>query len=245
MITPLTIELASYASWTALEQFDYEGWVLRFANGATKRANSVNVIAPYTGSLPEMISHCESCFAARSQPTIFRLLSFVDHAQLDSALADAEYRFVDPSLVLYQTLQTNWDQAIHPTSLDRESWLKAYCDISGMKLTNQKAYAEILTRIPSTSLFAILKERDQPVACGLGVVHDGYFGIFDLVTREQVRNKGYGTHLVRQMISWARCAGVQHFYLQVAAHNAPAIRLYEKLGYRYLYHYWYRIQKSR
>jgi N-acetylglutamate synthase len=245
MINPLNIELASYASWTAFEQVNYQDWILRFADGVTKRANSVNAITPNHGRLQEAILYCESWFDARSQPTIFRLLSFIDNGNLDSKLADAGYSFADPSLVLYQGIRSMQDETVSLVSHDRSLWLEAYCDVSGIDLNNQKTHAEILARIPSSSLFAIIKDQDQTVACGLGVIHKGCFGIFDLVTRKQFRNRGYGTNLVRSMIGWAKNYGVQHSYLQVTAQNTLAIRFYEKLGYRYLYHYWYRVQRSR
>jgi N-acetylglutamate synthase len=245
MIDPLKVELASYASWTAFEQVNYQDWILRFADGATKRANSVNVIAPNHSRLHEAISYCESWFSVRSQPTIFRLLSFVESGNLDSMLADTGYSFVDPSLVLYQDIRAMQNETISLASHDRSLWLEAYCDVSDIDLNSQKTHAEILARIPSSSLFAILEDQDQPVACGLGVIHEGCFGIFDLVTRKQVRNRGYGTNLVRGMTAWAKNCGVKHSYLQVTAQNTAAIHFYEKLGYRYLYHYWYRVQRSR
>jgi N-acetylglutamate synthase len=204
------------------------------------------VITPNYGRLQEAISYCESWFIERSQPTIFRLLSFVENDNLDSTLANSGYGFIDPSLVLYQDIRSMQDETVsHITSHDRSVWLKAYCDVSGIDLNSQNTHAEILARIPSSSIFAILEDQDQFVACGLGVVHEGCFGVFDLVTREQVRNRGYGTNLVRSMIAWAKNYGVQHSYLQVTAQNTLAIRFYERLGYRYLYHYWYRVQKSR
>ena len=227
MIAPVEIELASYASWVAFEQLDYQGWILRFADGATKRANSVNVITLPHSSLDEMISDCEAFFSVRSQPTIFRLLSFVDNTILDSQLADMGYTFVDPSLVLYQKITTLSPQFTNPEVLDRITWLETYCDISGIDLESQKTHAKILARIPSSSLFAMLEDKNQPVACALGVIQAKCFGIFDLVTRKEARNKGYATSLVKSMISWAKHHGIQHFYLQVTAHNTSAIRLYE------------------
>jgi N-acetylglutamate synthase len=241
MINPFKIEFASYKSWPAFEQLDYQGWILRFANRATKRANSVNVLTLKTSRLHEAILYCESFFATRSQPTIFRLLSFIENANLDSELADANYSFVDPSLVLYQNIKFTRHEIAFPISHDRGLWLETYCNVSGINIESQKTHAEILARIPSPSLFAILEDQNQPVACGLGVIHDQCFGIFDLVTKQQFRNRGYGTSLMRSMISWAKCYGSQHCYLQVTVQNTSAIRLYEKLGYRYLYHYWYRV----
>ena len=86
-------------------------------------------------------------------------------------------------------------------------------------------------------------EQDQPVACGVGAIHEGQFGIFDIVTKSESRRLGHGTRLLEGMLAWARRNGARHAYVQVMANNAPAIRLYEKFGYRRHYHYWYRIKK--
>ncbi|MBW4572107.1 MAG: hypothetical protein KME31_30155 [Tolypothrix carrinoi HA7290-LM1] len=95
MLNLIDLELASYDSWTAFEQIDRQGWILRFADGATKRANSANILTPHHDNLHQAIADCESFFTTRSQPTIFRLFSFVENARLHSMLADAGYCFVD------------------------------------------------------------------------------------------------------------------------------------------------------
>ncbi|MDF5716363.1 MAG: GNAT family N-acetyltransferase [Rhizonema sp. NSF051] len=241
MIDPINIELASYASWPALEQINYFGWILRFANGHSKRANSVNPLTPMNAKLPAMIRYCESFYRERSQSTIFRLLSFVDNSTLDCYLALSKYVYIDPSLVLYQKLDSIYNHSVSLIATDWESWVRTYCEIAGSNLIAQKNHIKILSLVPSPCLFAVLEESGQAVACGLGVVYDSYFGIFDIVTRLQARNKGHGTRLLTDMLSWARQTGAQHAYVQVMAQNASAIHLYEKLGYRRIYDYWYRI----
>jgi GNAT superfamily N-acetyltransferase len=51
------------------------------------------------------------------------------------------------------------------------------------------------------------------VACGLGVSEQDYFGLFDLVTAPQQRNKSYGAALVAGMLRWARHHGAAQAYL--------------------------------
>jgi putative acetyltransferase len=47
------------------------------------------------------------------------------------------------------------------------------------------------------------------------------------------RNRGVGTALMRRAIEWARGTGVlTRLQLQVFARNAPAIHLYQKLGFQ-------------
>jgi GNAT superfamily N-acetyltransferase len=235
--------LATQASWPAFEQVDYRGWTLRFADGCTKRANSVNAKAPVRGDLPEAVAWCEEFYKSRGQPAIFRLLSFVDDPNLDAYLAGAGYDFIDPSLVLCQPLDCAAEPAPDAINVDRATWLDVYDAISGVDPIKRAVHARILALVPSPCLFALLEHHGEPVACGLGVIHRSWFGIFDIITRPRKRRQGHGTRLVKAMLAWAVSHGARNAYVQVMANNARAIRLYEKLGYRRLYHYWYRVQR--
>jgi len=243
MISPIEIELATYVSWPAFEQVDYKGWIVRFADGVTKRANSVNVIVPTCGAVAEAVADCEAFYRMRKQPAIFRLLSFVDDPRLESYLADAGYTYIDLSLVMSRTLDQEPEIAQKPIAMNRETWLQVYNEVFPSDPAKHAGHAEILRMVPGASLFTVLEHEGEPVACGLGVIHESYFGIFDIVTRSQDRQRGHGTELIRRMLAWAQQNGARHAYVQVMAHNAPAVRLYEKLGYRRLYHYWYRVQR--
>ena len=120
-------------------------------------------------------------------------------------------------------------------------WMASYCEISETDIGSHEAHLEILKRIKDKVLMAVLVENEVEVACGVGVVSNGYFGLFDLVTEKSARNKGFGTKLVNAMLSWAMAKGATKAYLQVVADNQPAINLYKKLGYQPCYEYWYRI----
>jgi len=53
------IEELSLNHWQPLSTLLYDGWVLRFADGYTKRANSINPIHYSTCDLQEKIKECE------------------------------------------------------------------------------------------------------------------------------------------------------------------------------------------
>lgn len=42
------------------------------------------------------------------------------------------------------------------------------------------------------------------------------------------------------ILRFASCNGAKFAYLQVVADNTPAVKLYQKLGYKNSYTYWYR-----
>ncbi|MEH6445819.1 MAG: GNAT family N-acetyltransferase, partial [Oceanospirillaceae bacterium] len=81
------------------------------------------------------------------------------------------------------------------------------------------------------------------VACGLGVIHDQYLGVFDVLTGLQYRGQGYASKLLQGIYSWAKENDADQSYLQVVANNQAAVELYTKLGYTQSYEYWYRIKQ--
>lgn len=237
------IEEASLNAWPARRQLLYDGWIVRLTDGYTKRANSVTPLYPSALGLGDKIARCEAIYRDRGLPPIFRLTSLACPPGLDEALDRRGYRVVDPTLVLHLDLAAGAltsprDPLCYPSP---EEWLHAYTRLSGARPENEAKHAEILRAIAFTTLYACVGEPGDPVACGLGVLEDDLFGLFDLVTAPAHRRRGHGTALVTGMLRWARAKGARHAYLQVVGDNAPACAMYERLGFREAYRYWYRV----
>ena len=81
------------------------------------------------------------------------------------------------------------------------------------------------------------------MACGIAVVESGWVGLFGLVTELDMRRRGLGRRLTKALLESGAAAGAKTAYLQVEADNDPALRLYESLGFRDVYQYWYRVKK--
>jgi ribosomal protein S18 acetylase RimI-like enzyme len=238
------IEEVSLNSWPALQQVLFDGWVLRFSRGYTKRANSVNSLYVSSMNVGEKIEICEGFYAERGLVPIFRITPFSSPPALDRVLAGREYRRIDPTSVLYLDLGS-WSHSVlskaelHPELLDE--WMEAFCRLSRTAVDMHRTHKEILQAIPSRRFLGSLWQDGQVVACGLGVLENEYFGLFDLITDPELRGKGYGTRLLFGLLDWARGQGAVHAYLQVMRSNVPAQRLYQKLGFREVYSYWYRV----
>ena len=56
------LEELALNAWTSIQTVVYDGWLIRFSNGYTKRANSVNPIYESTGDLDRKIAYCENLF---------------------------------------------------------------------------------------------------------------------------------------------------------------------------------------
>jgi hypothetical protein len=67
------IEESSLGAWPALLDSDFDGWRLRFADGYTRRANSITPLSPSRLALEDKIAACECLYAERGLPAIFRL----------------------------------------------------------------------------------------------------------------------------------------------------------------------------
>jgi ribosomal protein S18 acetylase RimI-like enzyme len=238
------IEEASLNAWPALQQMLFDGWLLRFTKGYTKRANSVNPLCGSSMNAEEKIELCERLYAEKAQPAIFRLTPLASPGDLDHILARHRYRHIDLTSVQHLDLRSQAMQAEPSVELRHatvDNWLDTFCRLSAAPRAQHHTHQEILQAIPAKRLLAVLADSDTIVACGLGVLEHEYFGLFDLVTDPQQRNKGYGAKLVVSMLRWAQEHAAAHAYLQVMQSNAPAQHLYAKLGFEEVYQYWYRV----
>lgn len=238
------IEEAALNAWPALQTLVYDGWLLRFANGYTKRANAV--VPLYTGTRPleEKIAYCERMYQQQKQPAIFRLPSFVEGVgELDAALAARGYQHLDETLVQVSDLgheaYTQPDRAYD--LLYPDHWLPMYHQMESSRPDHQ-THERILRAIMNPTYYLAIM-ADQQVACGLGVYERGYVGLFDLVTDPAHRQQGYGTDVVNSLLAWGQeVHDADYAYLQVMADNAPALSLYRRFGFEECYRYWYRIK---
>jgi ribosomal protein S18 acetylase RimI-like enzyme len=237
------LEQAAFSAWPALEEQDHAGWRLRFANGYTKRANSANAIVTSDNLTPSQIDYIEAFYRARNVKTIFRLASFCTSQTIDDALADRGYRLVDMSLVMTMPLDKIEAASMCELLPDAKSWLQTYQEVSGELGTEQENHLQILSTIKGDCAYAILRRDGQPVCCGLGVVIGDHLGLFDLETHPAFRRHGLATQLCSDLMNWGTGRGAKTAFLQVTVANSNAIRLYEGLGFRRSYHYWYRVSR--
>src|SRR3984893_15512853 len=75
-------ELALNASG-AFQSLVYDGWLLGYRPGPTKRLRCVNPFYPSTLPLDEKVAYCISFYAGAELPALFRLLPFSEPLALD------------------------------------------------------------------------------------------------------------------------------------------------------------------
>lgn len=240
------IEEMSMNAWPALQTVLFDGWVLRFANGYSKRANSVNPIYESTLDIHEKIINCEQVYHSKNLPTIFKITDGPVQVTYDELLSGRGYEKHDETSL--RTLSLNKYNPIISDHLQDEGtftaeWIKNYLTCADIhEVETVQTIQMMLSHIVSPKVCAILKMDDEVVACGYGVIENGYVGIFDIIVKESQRGHGYGQTLVEGILGLAKRKGAQTAYLQVMCRNKVADWLYEKLGFEEVYRYWYRVK---
>lgn len=247
-----TIEEASFGAWPALAQVLDDGWVLRFAEGHSKRANSVNGVYPSQGDVDAKIARAEGWFQARGLPTVFRVTPLAEPADLVDRLAARGYEPHETSRALHhadlrQIGPTPLEAGI-TLRLDRtagEGWLDAYLALSPLPPQRAATLRRMLDLIVPEARFGWLHQDGRPLAAAFVVVQGGLMGMYDVVTAPQARRRGLMRSLLGSLTRWAVAqADARTGALFVVADNTPAVTLYEGLGYRELYRYHYRIKAA-
>jgi len=237
-----TLESAAFAAWPAFEERDLYGWHLRYAEGYTKRANSANSTSASLDLGADQVAHIERLYRQRGLPAIFRLTSLDAPPNTDSLLASQGYRFTDLSLVMVAPLSVEPLATALKLAPDAQSWLNDFQKVSGKLDPDQAIHLELLQAIQNPCAFAVEHSGDVPICCGLGVCVNDQLGLFDVATNPAYQGRGLAKKLCSSLLAWGRQSGAQSAFLQVTGSNTTAIRLYESLGFRRAYHYWYRVQ---
>ncbi len=241
------IEELSLNNWQPLSTLLYDGWVLRFSNGYTKRANSINPIYYSTYDLNQKIEECEKIYSNNNLRTTFKITPFVKPENLDDILEEKAYSLIDGTSVQTMDLAGIIEPTLHSIKLDaniNDEWINNFCRLNNVEEKNKDTMVQMLSNIATQKCFISLYYQGNVRACGLGVIEREYVGLYDIVTDINFRNRGFGEQLILNLLKWGKENGAKYSYLSVLLNNGPALRLYSKIGYSETYKYWYRVKEN-
>ena len=230
-------------AWPALRSAIVGGWLLRFSEGYSKRANSGCALpgaAPLQAVLPEI----EQRYARAGLPCCIRLTPLAPDGSA-TLLASRGWTMVDETSVQVADLAafspTRPPGGIVLSPRVSDSWAEGFAAASPRPDLRAASLLRMLQAIGSPTAFGTVRDpAGDPLAFGLGVLERGAVGLFDIVTAPAHRGKGHGRAMVEALLDWGRSNGAGAAYLQVTTGNVPALGLYGSLGFgeAYRYVYW-------
>jgi ribosomal protein S18 acetylase RimI-like enzyme len=227
----------------AFQSLVYDGWLLGYRAGPTKRLRCVNPFYPSTLPVREKVAWCSAFYAAANLPPIFRLLPFSEPASLDSWLERNGWVSFERTLVQQATLANISAPALPQSAVEIVDALP-WVDLTARLLdADEEALLRIRERTASFPLpqaGALIRRDGEIVACGLLKLEGEHAGLFAVHTAQAWRGRGLGRAIVGALLGEARRRAARIAYLQVTAENAPALALYAHFGFASVYDYWYR-----
>ena len=224
---------------TVTERVD-GGWVLRATPGLD-RGRSNNALTPCREvrgeEIPAAITSVEQ-FARRHgiRPGI-QVSPLSLHHELMGELDRRAWETRWPELVLAaERDETVWScggHAVERANHATPEWLAVWARCEPGRDVGAHART-VFPLLAGRAVFA----RMGDAAVGIAVDHDNLVGLFCVAVDPERRRAGLGTAIVRALLAESR-AGTA--YLQVEESNAPAVALYERLGFGEAYRYCHRV----
>ncbi|WP_058301255.1 GNAT family N-acetyltransferase [Gorillibacterium timonense] len=244
-----TYEELAVNSWPALSVLCMDGWLLRSADGYSKRANSV--LPLYSSELPlsEHIAFCEDYYARLGLDPVFKLTAASLPRKLDRELERLGYSRVEEVSVQRVALplaepveQENEEPIVSFSAVD--PWLKNYIKLNPKQSPHKKTIARLFELQTYPCYYATITEKGKAAAIGMVVIVGAHAAVYYIITAAAFRRRGFAGKLMRALLAKAAEAGAEEAFLQVLTDNEAAVSLYEKLGFQELYRQWYRVKSG-
>lgn len=245
-ITIKQIEDMSLNAWPSHKMELYDGWILRFSYFYTHRTNSVEQFGTSTLPWCEKIPYCENVYKRLGTPAIFKISPLVSQ-DFDYVLENRGYRIEHTTDVMTvdlkdASLDAGYDEVDFINTIPSQ-WIESLFDLKGTSNPIHRTVVPSMYRaIPKDTLCASIVHNGKIVATGLGIFDREYIGIYAIHVREDFRHKGYARQICTGLLREGMNKGAEKAYLQVVQGNIPAHELYESLGFRHFYTYWFRVR---
>ncbi len=240
----LLLEELALNAYPAYQTIYYDGWILRFTDGFTRRANSIQPLYKSTLPVDEKISYCEALYASRGLRTVFKLTDVQHPTSLEAALEKRGYKVEGETHIQTASL----DAAPAPSGdawavLDTYMtpiWLDEFTRLRPLLAEDRDTFTRLQLQIAPRCGYVRLVVDGITTGLAMGVIERGWLGIYDVIVNPTRRGQGYGRQTMLYLMAWGSAQGASHAYLQVMAKNTTALQLYSGLGFQTAYSYWYR-----
>ncbi len=234
-------------AWPAAVREDRSGWLVRWADGFTRRGNSALPIGGGDKVL-ELVAACEAFYRARQADPIFQVSSASAPAELAVYLTDRGYQETARTFVAHaptedvigSTSAGRWSS--EATSEASDQWFDVYWSVESARGRSARDAALcrkvfLMPALPHS--FVGVRHGTDVAAVGEIVVEDGWAGVQCMTTSADHRRGGAATAVLHRLAIEARSLGAEGMYLAVMADNDAARSLYETAGFQISHEYRY------
>ena len=243
------IEDASLNASAPPQQRWVDGWLLCYCPGKARRARSIQAVASGRLSNAERLAICEAVFVQANLPLFVRVTPFSQPPGLDDWLAEQGLHWLDETRVMVATRLPAVAPDLPPELALLPAGPQAYAEavgaLRGSPTEHRSAHAQRLALSPVPYSGWLLRRRSggagegELLACAQSASEANMVGLYDVFTAPAARGQGLSGLLCATVLARAQQSGASTAYLQVDASNAPAIKVYQRLGFidGYRYHY--------
>nr|WP_294547196.1 GNAT family N-acetyltransferase [uncultured Rhodopila sp.] len=226
----LRMERAHVRAWPALRTADIQGWLWRCSGGGSQRANSVATI-DFTGTDPEAaVTLAETLYRAAGRRAQFQIFDETSPPGLADLLRARGYRRGKPTVTMFgRPGPAAADPGVEIRDRAWDEWQEVY--LREITEDRRAVNAEILQRIPQPSAFFGCRRDGRIVSTALCVAGYGCAVIECVTTRADARRQGSALAVLTAVSHWASVQDIDRIGLQVVADNAPAVALYQHIGF--------------
>ena len=223
-------------AWPAPFAQDMGGWLLRHADGVTKRANSVLPVHD-PGDVDLAIGRAERFYTELGLPAVFLMDAQARPEGLDGVLERRGYELVEPTIAMTTDLSGPRERGgVDVMDAPSREWLDLWWSVDGRHDRRLPMAEKILTGVGAGYAGV------DGLAVGRGVIQGKWLGVYAMAVAPDARRRGLGRRVLRALLGWGSERGCERAYLVVVERNGAARALYESEGFVPAAAYHYRVR---
>jgi GNAT superfamily N-acetyltransferase len=226
------MERAHVHAWPALRTEGVDGWLWRCSGGGSQRANSVSTVTFTGDDVDAAIDRVEALYRSAGGPSRFQTFDETSPPGLTEALRRRGYESGETTTTMFKRITPvavvgNGDVAMRDHAWPE--WQQAY--LAEITQNRRAVNGQILARVPQPRAFFGCVRDGRIVSTALCVVSFGCAVIECVATRADARRQGTALAVLQALEGWASTQAADLLGLQVVSTNAPAVGLYQRLGF--------------
>ena len=226
----LALEAVADRAWPAPVVEHRGGWLLRFADGWTNRANSALPLGTDSATVEETVQACVAFYRSRG---LLPKITVPLPARRDVARhLEATGWVAQPTVLVQVAPLERAEPPTHEVELLARPSPELLALVAARKQGLPPAADHVLTAVPQVR-FAQARAADGTLVAGArGAVVDGWLHLGLVEVVRQARRQGLARAIWKALAGWAGELGATRAVLQVEQHNEAATRLYASVGFR-------------